>query len=92
MIKTIPYGKYEVFGDQSHKKEASLLKLCVDKVQALLSWEAVLNFQETVEFTALWYKNYYENGVEKGKESTELQIRLYEDLAKERGYEWSKSQ
>lgn len=39
--------------------EAKLLKLNCDKAQALLGWRPSLGFDETVEMTVSWYKNYY---------------------------------
>ena len=42
-------------------KEANLLRLNTDKASALLDWNSVLNFQDTVRITAEWYKYYYEN-------------------------------
>ena len=41
------------------KKEASLLKLSCDKALRRLAWRPLLSFEETVEFTVEWYKNYY---------------------------------
>jgi CDP-glucose 4,6-dehydratase len=47
--------------------EAGLLKLDCTKAKALLNWQSVMNFEETVEQTTLWYKSYYENPKEIGK-------------------------
>lgn len=40
-------------------KEAGLLKLNCDKALHLLSWQAVLKFKETAEFTSKWYYYFY---------------------------------
>lgn len=43
-------------GGQAGMKECSLLKLCCDKALAHLNWRAVLNFEETIRYTAEWYR------------------------------------
>lgn len=70
-----------------HKKEASLLKLCCDKAQASIGWTPTLNFEETVEMTASWYKNWYENP-QTVKDFTINQIKHFEELAQKRGMVW----
>ncbi|MGA1870970.1 MAG: CDP-glucose 4,6-dehydratase [bacterium] len=69
-------------------KESGLLKLCCDKALSLLDWRAILNFEETVELTAQWYKSLYED---KGNmyEVSEAQIERYCMLAGERGARWA---
>ena len=39
--------------------EAGLLKLNCDKALSKIGWEPSLNFQETVRYTADWYKAFY---------------------------------
>jgi len=41
--------------------EATLLKLCCDKAHAYLNWRACLTLREALEFTAQWYKDYYQS-------------------------------
>ena len=41
------------------KKESTLLKLCCDKALAHLHWKAALTFEETIRFTAEWYRAFY---------------------------------
>jgi CDP-glucose 4,6-dehydratase len=41
--------------------ESNLLKLNCEKAHLMLEWNSALTFSETVEFTAIWYKKYYEN-------------------------------
>ncbi|MFA5997319.1 MAG: CDP-glucose 4,6-dehydratase [Candidatus Paceibacterota bacterium] len=53
-------GGYQIIPDIS-KHEASLLKLDINKAIALLDWAPKLNFQETLNLTFDWYKNYYDN-------------------------------
>ncbi len=73
-----------------HKKEASLLKLCCDKSLAVLNWLPTLNFEETVEMTASWYRNWHENP-ESVKDFTVNQIKHFEELAQNRGMIWTKN-
>ena len=41
--------------------ESNLLKLNCDKALHNLNWKACLSFEETISFTARWYKNFYDN-------------------------------
>ena len=47
-----------VAANASHK-EAGLLKLCCDKAQHTLNWFPTLTYQETIEFTMSWYREFY---------------------------------
>jgi CDP-glucose 4,6-dehydratase len=72
------------------RKESGFLKLCCDKALSLLRWEAILSFDETIEFTALWYQYFYENRGEMFEFSLR-QIRQYCSLADMRGIKWVKT-
>ena len=50
--------------DEVTFNEATLLKLNCDKALALLSWKATLNYQQTVQFTAEWYRAWYEGSTD----------------------------
>jgi CDP-glucose 4,6-dehydratase len=76
--------------DKQSRPESALLKLSCDKALSLLDWQAILSFKETVEFTALWYKKYYEDS-KKMLELSKQQIQEYCSLAKIKGMEWAKS-
>lgn len=52
-------GEYEVQEDHS-KHEANILKLDTTKAKSLLGWRPRLDFNENIEFTAAWYKNFYQ--------------------------------
>ena len=69
-------------------KEANLLKLCCDKALTELAWSPTLNFEETIEMTASWYKKFYsaDNSM---REYSLGQIRNYTSLAKERKRAWA---
>lgn len=43
--------------------EASILKLDCSKAMSDLKWQPVLNIEETIEYTAEWYKNFYQHNV-----------------------------
>jgi CDP-glucose 4,6-dehydratase len=68
--------------------EAGLLKLSCEKGNLHLKWWPVLNFQETMSFTASWYWEYY-----KGKSDmldyTKHQIQEYISLAGKKRLAWS---
>ena len=74
---------YKVIPDESNKKESTLLKLCCDKALSLLGWTAILSFEETISFTASWYKKFYENKEDMYLFSIE-QIKTYCDLFEKR--------
>jgi len=58
-IKLLEKGSYEA---EKEKKfhESTLLKLDISKARSLLNWRPRLNIEETLDYTFLWYKNYYE--------------------------------
>ena len=43
--------------------EATLLKLNCEKSLALLNWQSVLDYEDTIRFTSEWYKNYYKSPI-----------------------------
>ena len=71
--------------------EAMLLKLSCDKVLFHLDWRAVLQFQETVEFTVDWYRNWYEEKQDVHG-YTVAQIERYCQLALERKMVWTQAE
>ena len=75
--KYIPNIKWVL--DRSRKKphEAGLLNLNCKKSFKLLNWKNILNFEETVRMTALWYLSYLQN--EDLENLTLMQIKDYED-------------
>lgn len=64
-------------------EEAGLLKLNCDKALSRLDWRAILSFDETIQFTADWYKDYYSKPKEIDK-TTNQQIKLYIKLLENR--------
>lgn len=69
-------------------KEANLLKLSCDKALHHLGWRAILGFEQTVEFTVSWYKNWIE-GKLPINEFTQNQISEYENIGKLNNAIWS---
>lgn len=79
---------------QAGRKECTLLKLCCDKALAYLQWKATLDFEETIRYTAEWYRAFYRP--EGGKTPQDMlsftlgQIAAYVTAAELRGLAWTK--
>lgn len=54
---------FEIEKSKHHPHEAGLLKLDCSKVQTKLQWKGVWNIEKTIEKTADWYKEFYENDI-----------------------------
>ena len=67
--------------------ESGLLKLNCDKALHLLTWHAVMDFDQTVAFTTEWYKNYYEDPSSMAA-FTLRQIEEYRQIASSKGMLW----
>jgi CDP-glucose 4,6-dehydratase len=71
-------------------KEAGLLKLSCDKANNYLNWYTTLDFEKTIEFTVLWYKQYYSSERKKSISDLTLdQINEYCNLAKIKDLKWT---
>jgi CDP-glucose 4,6-dehydratase len=68
--------------------ESGLLKLNCDKALHFLSWNAVMDFKETVQMTAEWYKAYYDSPGTIAS-ITQKQIEAYVASGKRRGLAWA---
>jgi CDP-glucose 4,6-dehydratase len=68
--------------------ESGLLKLNCDKALFDLDWKSTLNFDQTVKYTAEWYKNYY-NSNKDIKFFTEEQIVDFTNIAKKKNICWA---
>ncbi|EKS00265.1 CDP-glucose 4,6-dehydratase [Leptospira mayottensis 200901122] len=89
MMKRWPGVRWEIpKGYEGGGKEANLLKLSCDKVLFHLKWKSVLDFNETVDFTVNWYKNWVEKK-ENVYNFTLSQIHLYCQLASKKNYIWT---
>ncbi|GFH62958.1 MAG: CDP-glucose 4,6-dehydratase [Candidatus Desulfovibrio kirbyi] len=75
-------------------KECTLLKLCCDKALAHLQWKATLDFEETLRYTAEWYRCFYKG--EGGKTPRDMldftlgQIAAYCTAAELREQSWTR--
>ncbi len=61
IIKNLGKGEYRI-NSNNKKHEAHFLKLDSTKARNELEWKNLLNFEETCEYTANWYKNYLQKG------------------------------
>jgi len=69
--------------------EAGLLKLNCDKALYHLKWLPVLDYNKLIEFTSIWYYNFYKTDVDMS-EFTLNQITEYEELAINKEVPWTK--
>jgi len=69
--------------------ESSLLKLNCDKASHHLDWRSVMSFDQTVRFTADWYRTFYSDSDEILRISLK-QIDTYMDLAAQKEFSWVK--
>ncbi len=74
--------------DHTDFHEAGLLKLNCDKAISHLKWIATLDYHKLIEFTSLWYYNFY-HSTKNMYDYTLAQIDEYETLAHEKGIPWS---
>lgn len=89
----VHWENVQVSYDEEHilkQKEAMLLKLCCDKALNQLTWQPTLTFEETVEMTVSWYKN-WSNSVESVRSFSLKQIENYEKLAAKRKIHWTQN-
>jgi len=75
--------------EQEHLHEAGLLKLNCDKALFDLKWLPTLQFEETVQMTADWYKAFYEQQMPSMSDLSISQISAYSELARQRGLSWA---
>jgi CDP-glucose 4,6-dehydratase len=89
MVARWPGVRWQVpDGFQHGGHEAKLLKLSCDKALALLQWKAVLRFDETVDMTVNWYREWRGGHVDMAA-FTRGQIREYTARAAERSLRWA---
>ncbi len=75
--------------DQTHLKEAGLLKLDCSKSFDLLNWQPVLSFDDTARMTVNWYLEFYKNNNTTMLEYTMGQIEEYCNLALKKNLIWA---
>ena len=64
-----------------NKKETHLLRLSWEKAKRELEWEPLLDLETTLEWTSVWYEDFYRSP-SKGKEATRKQIQKYQESCK----------
>jgi len=78
-----------ISNDNIEFNESELLKLNNDKALFYLKWTNTLNYKKLIEFTSLWYFNYYFSKNDMLK-FTLNQINEYENIAKSNKIPWTK--
>ncbi len=91
MRKSWPESKWQF--DPSgigNKKEAGLLSLNCEKAERELEWTETLGFDQTCQWTAVWYKQW---ATQRGDlaQLTREQIGQYAELARAKGVAWSQN-
>ena len=90
MSKSWKNVKWNIELNENNQKEAGLLKLCCDKAHHSISWYPTLNFNETIEFTMSWYREYYNDENFDCNKFTKSQIKLYSKKASSSLLSWTK--
>ena len=84
-------NNWEIVEDKmSSNKEHNLLQLNCEKAAKRLGWYPVWHFEDTINNTIDWYRNFYDNGAETIIEFTSKQIDQYINAASEKGLEWTR--
>lgn len=76
-------------GQKQALHEANFLKLDCSKAVGQLGWQPVFSVDEAVEFSASWYKRFYEDEKFAARSFTEAQINSYVQAAKKAGVCWA---
>lgn len=79
--KYFPKLKYKIFKSKKFS-ESNLLKLNCEKAFKLLNWKQKLTFEETISFTASWYKSFLTQNKGNMYEFSIRQIKIYLKLKK----------
>ena len=76
-----PTVKWKIkHGNLKKYKESGLLKLNSQKAKRELKWNTVLNLEETMKMTALWYRNYYKKNLISEKQNRNFKKILMKKL------------
>lgn len=80
---------------QQNMKECTLLKLNCDKALAHLGWKATLTLEETIRYTAEWYRCFYQDVHDSATPDMNAftlgQIAAYTAAATQRGQIWTQA-
>jgi CDP-glucose 4,6-dehydratase len=94
MVETWGSGEVKDMSDKEHFHEATLLSLDISKARHRLQWRPTLTLDETVEFTANWYKTFVQKE-QSGETPVSMvdygigQITSYTEKARQRGIVWA---
>jgi CDP-glucose 4,6-dehydratase len=58
LLQNLETGSYIINKDENKLHEAGILKLDNSRAKSELNWHPKLSFEETIKWTADWYKNY----------------------------------
>lgn len=83
-------GQWEDRSDPRAEHEAQLLQLATDKAHALLRWQPVWSFPETIRQTISWYRTAAaQPAAAKIRDLTQQQIATYQQQAAAAGVAWA---
>jgi len=78
---------FEVWGEGQYEQisntffpEANTLRLSSEKAMTLLKWRPLLNFDETIEMTAIWYRDFALNSKDMFEKSNEDVLKYLEKV------------
>ncbi len=80
LSKFFKFSEIDTIFEDGIKNESNLLKLNCDKALNDLAWSPILNFSQTIEFTAEWYKTYLEKP-DSIKQISMNQIEIFTELS-----------
>lgn len=63
IIKQFEKGEYEVNQNPDAPVESNFLSLDITKAVQKLKWKPILNFENTIQHTVNWYKNYMKENI-----------------------------
>lgn len=89
LIKVWGSGSLKDMSASSDFHEATLLSLDISKARYRLHWRPTLTLDETIEFTAQWYKEFVQSGKKDMFDFAVTQIGDYSRKANERGIAWA---
>jgi CDP-glucose 4,6-dehydratase len=89
MAKHWPDVKWKSIEEETHSKEAGLLKLNCDKALFYINWIPNLSFVDTIRMVSEWYKEFYRNTGASMLTTTKKQIMEYVAIAQNNKLIWT---
>lgn len=84
-----PSAKVKLSETQETMKEAKILKLSNEKAQRILSWSPSLSFEDTIHWTARWYRDDLQKDHRGMVELTQSQVKEYFERARSKKQSWA---